>query len=53
MQSPVVGNIHDLFNRHGWDFHDRCAEQYGPVFKFHGPLGVCLLLLHVVMPAYK
>ncbi|KIP02196.1 hypothetical protein PHLGIDRAFT_20511 [Phlebiopsis gigantea 11061_1 CR5-6] len=33
------GNQGDLFNRHAWGFHDRLREKYGPVTKFHGPLG--------------
>ncbi|KAJ3552918.1 hypothetical protein NM688_g3899 [Phlebia brevispora] len=33
------GNIPDMFNRHGWRFHDSWSQQYGQVFKFHGALG--------------
>lgn len=38
--SIMLGNIHEIFNRHAWDFQKRLAEQYGSVVKFHGALGV-------------
>ncbi|KIP02463.1 hypothetical protein PHLGIDRAFT_26577 [Phlebiopsis gigantea 11061_1 CR5-6] len=43
-----TGNIHDLFDRHGWRFHKRLGGEYGPtVVKVHGLMGVrWLLRLH-------
>ena len=29
-----------MISRQAWDFHARVAEQFGPVFKYHGPFGV-------------
>ncbi|EKM49765.1 uncharacterized protein PHACADRAFT_265429 [Phanerochaete carnosa HHB-10118-sp] len=34
-----TGNIKDLFNRHGWNFHDTIAQQYGPVSKVYTAFG--------------
>jgi hypothetical protein len=36
-----IGNQRDIFDRHGWGFHDHIIEQYAHVTKLHGPLGVC------------
>ncbi|KAI0342141.1 cytochrome P450 [Trametopsis cervina] len=37
--SLTQGNLGDLFNRYGWDYHDRIATQYPGVAKYHGPFG--------------
>ncbi|EKM49762.1 uncharacterized protein PHACADRAFT_131561 [Phanerochaete carnosa HHB-10118-sp] len=34
-----TGHVKDLFGRHGWDFHDRLARQYGSVSKVYSTLG--------------
>ncbi|EKM49764.1 uncharacterized protein PHACADRAFT_265422 [Phanerochaete carnosa HHB-10118-sp] len=34
-----TGNIKNLFNRHGWDFHDTISQQYGPVSKVYTAFG--------------
>ncbi|KAI0347504.1 cytochrome P450 [Trametopsis cervina] len=37
--SFLRGNLGDLFNRHGWDFHDRIAAEYAAVTRYHGMFG--------------
>ncbi|EKM49766.1 uncharacterized protein PHACADRAFT_214286 [Phanerochaete carnosa HHB-10118-sp] len=34
-----TGHVKALFNRHGWDFHDRIVQQYGPVSKVYTAFG--------------
>ncbi|KIP09651.1 hypothetical protein PHLGIDRAFT_86237 [Phlebiopsis gigantea 11061_1 CR5-6] len=36
--SRLQGHLPEMFDRHGWDFHDRITEQYGSVVKLYGPL---------------
>ncbi|KAH9941595.1 cytochrome P450 [Epithele typhae] len=38
-QSVLTGNLQQLADRQGWDFHDELAEQYGSVVKINGLLG--------------
>jgi len=33
------GNLHQIFNRRGWDFHRELVEKYGKVVKVHGLFG--------------
>ncbi|KAI0347505.1 cytochrome P450 [Trametopsis cervina] len=37
--SLTQGNLGDLFNRYGWEHHDRIATEYPGVAKYHGPFG--------------
>ncbi|RPD56021.1 cytochrome P450 [Lentinus tigrinus ALCF2SS1-6] len=37
--SSFTGNLGQLLDRHGWDFHHSIAEEYGPVVKIHGLFG--------------
>lgn len=38
----LAGNLGDLFNRHGWEYHDRIATEYPAVTRYHGAFGVGL-----------
>ncbi|KAI0698621.1 cytochrome P450 [Cytidiella melzeri] len=35
----LQGNLGDLFDRHGWNFHDRIATEFPAVARYHGPFG--------------
>ena len=35
-----TGNIGQLLDRHGWDFHHSIAKEYGSVVKIGGLFGV-------------
>lgn len=35
-----LGNMSEYFSRHGAEFQERVAQDYGPVVKLHGYLGV-------------
>ncbi|KAI0092453.1 cytochrome P450 [Irpex rosettiformis] len=37
--SFLRGNISDIFDRHGWQYHDRLANEFPAVAKYHGPFG--------------
>ncbi|EGO03006.1 hypothetical protein SERLA73DRAFT_84927 [Serpula lacrymans var. lacrymans S7.3] len=38
-QNLWSGNLPQIFNPNGWEFHKMLAETYGPVSKFHGIFG--------------
>ncbi|KAH7927983.1 cytochrome P450 [Leucogyrophana mollusca] len=38
-ESLWKGNIGQIFNPYGWDFHQMLREKYGPVSMFHGLFG--------------
>ncbi|KAH9935763.1 cytochrome P450 [Fomitopsis serialis] len=40
-----TGNMHQFFDRRGLDFHERLAQDYGPVVKMHGPFWRRMLYL--------
>ncbi|KAL4249739.1 Cytochrome P450 superfamily protein [Abortiporus biennis] len=37
--SILTGNLSQMFDRHGWDFHREIGEKYGPIVKHNGILG--------------
>ena len=43
----ILGNLGQLLDTQGWDFHNEIAAKYGPVVKIHGLFGVsaCQYLL--------
>jgi hypothetical protein len=36
----ILGNLSDLFSRHGFSTHDYIAKNYGQVVRYHGAFGV-------------
>ncbi|KZT71825.1 cytochrome P450 [Daedalea quercina L-15889] len=45
IDSLWTGNMHQFFDRQGLDFHERLAQDYGPVVKIHGPFWKRMLYL--------
>jgi len=45
VDSLWTGNMHQFFDRRGLDFHERLAQDYGPVVKIHGPFWKEMLYL--------
>ncbi|KAH9945553.1 cytochrome P450 monooxygenase [Amylocystis lapponica] len=41
-----TGNMGDYFDRRGWVFQKKVAEEYGPVVKLHGMLGSMMLYVY-------
>ncbi|KAI8972795.1 cytochrome P450 [Trametes punicea] len=42
-QSFVYGNLKQLYNRRGWDFHRELGEKYGPAVRLQGKFGQRIL----------
>ncbi|KAI0789221.1 cytochrome P450 [Abortiporus biennis] len=38
-KSILTGNLGQMFDRHGWDFHHELGQRYGPIVKLSGILG--------------
>ena len=36
----LAGNLKQIYNKQGWDFHRELGEKYGPVSRLHGKFGV-------------
>ncbi|KAI0355873.1 cytochrome P450 [Trametes cingulata] len=41
--SFVYGNLKQLYDRRGWDFHQEIGDNYGPAVKLHGKFGKKIL----------
>ncbi|KAI0718740.1 cytochrome P450 [Cerioporus squamosus] len=41
--SFLYGNLHQLYDKQGWDFHRELGEKYGPAVLLHGKFGRKLL----------
>ncbi|KAI0789222.1 cytochrome P450 [Abortiporus biennis] len=46
--SILTGNLSQMFDRHGWDFHREIGEKYGPIVKLNGILGVRDLIIRTM-----
>ncbi|KAI0079868.1 cytochrome P450 [Panus rudis PR-1116 ss-1] len=44
--SKLKGNIEQLFDRHGWAFHDELREKYGSVVRLSGLFGKPILFVY-------
>nr|BAL05087.1 cytochrome P450 [Phanerodontia chrysosporium] len=44
--SFIYGNLKEMFNRHGWGFHDTIIRQYGPIATVHSMLGARALYVY-------
>ena len=40
LSASIAGNLKQLYDRQGWDFHRQLAEAYGTVSVLHGKFGV-------------
>lgn len=40
----AIGNMHEFFDRRGLEFHERLAQNYGPVVRLHGPFLVSIVI---------